>query len=136
MTRLELSVRVDAPAETTWAAVTDWARQGEWMLLTRVRVVGGDGRSAGSSLSAFTGVGGVGFTDTMRITAWEPPHRCAVEHTGRLVRGTAEFRVVERGAGSEFVWSEDVPWALALAFAPGVRWSLHRFASFAREYRR
>ncbi|MEJ2855297.1 MULTISPECIES: SRPBCC family protein [unclassified Saccharothrix] len=135
MTRLELRVGVDVPAERTWAAVTDWARQGEWMLLTRVRVVSGDGRSVGSSLSAFTGVGPIGFTDTMRITAWEPPVRCAVEHTGRVVRGTAEFRVVDRGASSEFVWSEDINPALGLAFLPGVRWSLHRFTSFAREYR-
>jgi hypothetical protein len=135
MTRLELRVDVDAPAARTWAAATDWARQGEWMLLTRVRVESGDGRGVGSGLSAFTGVGPVGFTDTMRITAWEPPVRCAVEHTGRLVRGTAEFRVEERGASSRFVWSEDVHWALGLAFAPGVRWSLHRFAAFAREYR-
>ena len=35
-----LSVEVDAPVERTWAAATDWARQGEWMLGTTVT---GDG---------------------------------------------------------------------------------------------
>ncbi|CCH28196.1 SRPBCC family protein [Actinosynnema sp. NPDC047251] len=136
MTRLELTVPVDAPAETTWAAVTDWARQGEWMLGTRVRVTAGDGRGVGTELSAFTGLGPIGFTDTMRVTEWDPPYRCAVQHTGRFVRGTAEFRVVPHGERSEFVWSEDIPALLGLAFAPGVRWSLRRFAEFAREYHR
>lgn len=135
MTRLDLRVDVEAPAATTWAALTDWARQGEWMLGTTVRVTSGDGASEGSGLEAFTGIGPLGFTDTMRITAWEPPSRCAVEHTGRLVRGTGEFRVVPRGdARSELVWSEDIALPLNLAFAPGVLWSLRRFAAFAREY--
>lgn len=135
MTRLDLRVEVGAPARTTWAALTDWARQGEWMLATTVRVTSGDGTSEGSGLTAFTGFGPLGFTDTMRITAWEPPVRCAVEHTGRLVRGTGEFRVVPRGPErSELIWSEDIALPLNLAFAPGVKLSLHRFAAFARRY--
>jgi hypothetical protein len=132
--RLDLRVDVEAPATTTWAALTDWARQGEWMLGTTVRVTSGDGASEGSGLEAFTGIGPIGFTDTMRITAWEPPVRCAVAHTGRLVRGTGEFVVVPRGTRSELVWSEDIALPLNLAFAPGVKWSLRRFAAFAREY--
>ncbi|MEU5691519.1 SRPBCC family protein [Actinosynnema sp. NPDC020468] len=133
MTRLELRVHVDAPAERTWAAATDWERQGEWIPFTRVRLLRGSGE--GAELSAFTGVGPVGFTDTMRVTAWEPPTRCAVTHTGFVVRGTAEFRVVPHGPTSEFVWREDVPLPLAVGFAPGVKWSLRRFARFAEEYR-
>ncbi|MFC6092123.1 SRPBCC family protein [Saccharothrix lopnurensis] len=136
MTRLELRVHVDAPATRTWAALTDWDRQGEWMLGTRVRVTAGDGAGVGSELSAFTGLGPLGFTDTMRVTAWEPPLRCAVDHTGRLVRGTGEFLVRPLGARSELVWAEDVALPLTLAFAPGVKLSLIRFARFAREYPR
>ncbi|WP_447005700.1 SRPBCC family protein [Saccharothrix isguenensis] len=135
MTRLDLRVEVEAPAATTWAALTDWPRQSEWIFGTTVRVTSGDGASEGSELEAFTGFRPLGFTDTMRITAWEPPVRCAVAHTGRLVRGTGEFVVVPRGdARSELVWSEDIPLPLNLAFAPGVMWSLRRFAAFAREY--
>jgi uncharacterized protein YndB with AHSA1/START domain len=135
VTRLDLRVEVEAPAATTWAALTDWPRQHEWIFGTTVRVKSGDGASEGSELEAFTGVRPLGFTDTMRITAWEPPVRCAVAHTGRLVRGTGEFVVVPRGdARSELVWSEEIPLPLNLAFAPGVMWSLRRFAAFAREY--
>jgi hypothetical protein len=32
--------------------------------------------------------GPAGFTDTMKITEWDPPRRCVVRHTGRAVRGT------------------------------------------------
>lgn len=142
---IEVIERVDvvAPREAVWAALTDWDHQGEWMLGTRTRVTGGDGRSVGSTLAAFTGLGPLGFTDTMEITAWEPPTRCEVRHTGRLVHGLGVFEVVARGEGrSTLVWHEhlrpplgrlgDLGWLLAgPAFRLGVRQSLRRFADFA-----
>ncbi|WP_436493877.1 SRPBCC family protein [Actinokineospora sp. HUAS TT18] len=133
-------VDVAAPVEVTWAAITDWPGQGEWMLGTTVKVVGGDGRGIGSALSAFTGVGPLGFTDTMEITAWDPPTRCEVRHTGRIVRGTGVFEVRPRGAGSTLVWEEHLEggpliglgWRLGgVAFRVGVRHSLRRFARLA-----
>ncbi|WP_026422354.1 SRPBCC family protein [Actinokineospora inagensis] len=134
---IELAERVDiaAPAERTWAAVTDWAAQGDWMLGTRVRVTGGDGRSVGSTLAAFSGVGGIGFTDHMEITEWRPPTVCAVRHTGRVVRGTGVFEVVDRGAESTFVWHERLHLPALLwvvvgpAFRAGLRHSLRRLAA-------
>ena len=45
------------------------------MLGTRVEVTKGDGASVGSELSAFTGLGPVGFLDTMTITRWDAPYR-------------------------------------------------------------
>jgi hypothetical protein len=126
--------------------MTDWARQCEWMLGTAVRVTGGDGASVDSELAAFTGVGPLGFTDTMRITSWEPPVRCVVLHTGAVVRGTGEFVVRPVTADtSEFVWIEhlDLPlgflgrvgWPLVRpAFTWGVRRSLDKFARFAEGY--
>ena len=101
MSRAELTVPVDvnAPAEAVWHTVTDWPGQGEWMLGTRVEVDGpGDGRHLGARLRAFTGVGPLGFTDTMEIVAWEPPRRCVVRHTGKVVRGDGVFEVVPLGA--------------------------------------
>jgi uncharacterized protein YndB with AHSA1/START domain len=146
VTDLILSVDVAASAGTTWLALTDWARQKEWLLATEVKVVEGNGRSVGSRLVAFTGVAGIGFTDTMEITSWEPPVRCAVRHLGRVVQGTGVFQVVAKGANrSTFVWAEH----LRLPFGPlgrvgwpivrppvalGVRQSLRRFARFAENY--
>ncbi|GAA2877540.1 SRPBCC family protein [Streptosporangium fragile] len=111
MTRSRISVSVDTHArpEQVFSVLTDWPRHDEWMVLTRARVDAGDGRSAGSRLAAFTGVGPVGFLDTMEITEWDPPRRVAVRHTGRLVRGTGVFRVLPcEGGGSTIVWEEEL----------------------------
>src|SRR5260370_20521074 len=72
------------------------------MLGTRGRGVSGWGAGA----VARTGMGRGGFTDAMVITDGEPPHRCVMEHTGRVVRGAGVFEVVPSGAGSEFRWTE------------------------------
>lgn len=99
---LPVAVDVDAPMAAVWAYVTDWERQGEWMLGTRVRVTGGDGRGVGTTLHAVTGVGPVGVPDTMEVVEFvEPteatPGRAAVRHTGRIIRGDGFFEVVPLG---------------------------------------
>jgi uncharacterized protein YndB with AHSA1/START domain len=151
MPELVETVDVDAPPERVWAALTDWVRQGEWMLATDVQTVDGPAQQVGGRLAARTGVplpGGrhLGVLDTMLITRWEPPHRVDVRHTGRVVRGTGVFQVRPRGTGSTFVWREvlDLPlgafgaagWPLVRpAMRAGVRLSLRRFAAFARDHR-
>jgi hypothetical protein len=139
--RLALSVDVDAPADVTWAAAVDWARQGEWMLGTRVTPTAGNGQGVGARLEAFSGIGPIGFLDPMEITLWQPPRACHVKHLGRVVRGTGAFDVEPRGDGrSRFHWSEDLelPWGalgrlgwllVRPLFALGVAVSLRRFAA-------
>ncbi|HEY5186298.1 MAG TPA: SRPBCC family protein [Actinomycetes bacterium] len=136
-----LGVIVDAPPEALWAAVTDWERQSEWMLGTRVRVVAGPAEGVGARLEAFTGVGRAGFVDSMVVTEWDPPWRATVLHTGRVVRGTGLFEVLALPGGrSRFVWSEDLELPLGLVgrlgfpvvrpvFLAGVRASLARLAA-------
>ena len=134
----ELVVRVDvaAPAEQVWAALTDWKGHDRWMLLTRAEGATGQG----GEVRAFTGVGPVGFTDTMTIVVWEPPRRAVVRHTGAVVRGSGAFEVEPLGPHrSRVVWSEwlDLPfgalgragWRFARPVARwGVRHSLRRLA--------
>jgi hypothetical protein len=122
--RVELTVPVDvdAPAEVVWDYVTDWERQGEWMLGTRVRVTGGDGRGVGTTLRAVTGVGPLGVVDTMEVVEFSgparhagpaaTPWRAAVRHTGRVIRGEGFFEVVALGPErSRFTFTElvDLP---------------------------
>jgi hypothetical protein len=79
--------------------LTDWSRQSEWALLTRTRGIGPTGgRAVGEQVHAFTGVGRVGFLDSMVIERWDPPHVCGVRKTGRVVRGRAEFGVAALGS--------------------------------------
>ncbi len=141
---LELTVPVHAPAQRVFAGATDWAGQSAWMLGTTVEATDQQGVGVGGGISAFTGVrtplGRLGFLDTMVITRWEPPSRCDVLHTGKIVRGTGVFSVVPRGPQqADFVWREDldlppgllgrVGWVLVKPFfAAGVMLSLKRFA--------
>lgn len=111
MAELVVTQEVDAPVEKVWDALTDWEAHDRWMLFTRAQ----GGRAEGETISAFTGIGGLGFVDTMTITVWEPPHRAVVRHTGRVVRGSGAFEVEAVSAGrSRVVWSEwvDLPFGL------------------------
>lgn len=139
---LTLAVEVEATAQATFEALVDWERQGQWMLGTTVEATRARGRGVGARISAFTGWKRAGFTDTMEITAWDPPWRCDVLHTGRVVRGTGSFTVEALGAQrSRFVWREDfelplgglgaLGWPLARpVLTTAVRLSLKRFAAW------
>ena len=149
MPELVETVDVDAPPERVWATLTDWTRQGEWMLATDVRTVGGSAQGLGGRLAAVTGLrlpGGrrLGVLDAMVVTRWDPPRRVEVLHTGRIVRGPGIMEVLPRGPHATFRWTErlDLPfgllgrlgWPLVRPFmAAGVRWSLRRFAAVARD---
>lgn len=99
-------VYVQAPAQVVWDYVTDWSRQGEWIPLTRVEILSGanGARGVGGRFRAWTGIGPVGFWDTITVTVWEQRADgsavCEIMHTGRLVRGDAEFSVVPDGPGA------------------------------------
>ena len=136
MAELVVTLDVDAPAEPVWEALTDWDLHDRWMLLTRAS----GGRSEGAAIEAFTGVGRLAIRDTMTIVVWEPPRRCVVRHTGRIVRGSGAFEVRDLGPGrSRVVWSEwlDLPlgilgrlgWPVVRPLARlGVAFSLRRLA--------
>ncbi|MGH3240036.1 MAG: SRPBCC family protein [Spirillospora sp.] len=106
-----VAVRAEALSTATpdrvFEVLTDWPRHAEWMPFTSAE----GGRDVGEELRAWTGVGPVGFLDTMVITGWRPGDHVAVRHTGRLVRGRAWFKVVPDPSGTRIVWAErlDLP---------------------------
>ena len=138
MAELVVTQHVAAPAERVFDVLTDWDVHDRWMLFTRAE----GGRGPGETISAFTGVGRLGFLDTMTITVWEPPQRAVVRHTGAVVRGSGAFEVEALApARSRVVWSEwvDLPfgalgrlgWLLARpALAFFLRLSLRRLARY------
>lgn len=132
---------VAAPAQAVWDAVMDWPAQHRWMLGTSVEVTAGDGVSVGSQVTAYTGRRPFAVADTMVIAEWDPPRRCVVRHTGKVVRGHGTFLVHAHADGtSTLCWSEElqlplgrlgaVAWpALRPVAALGLRYSLQRFAA-------
>lgn len=144
----EVVANVDVPAspEQTWAAATDWARQGEWVLLTDVALLTPESPGIGAQLRADTGIGPLRVRDTMRVVEWDPPRRATVAHTGRIIRGSGIFEVARvDDRHSRFTWTEvvEVPlgvvgrlgWPLAkLPTERGLRLSLKRFRDFVVAY--
>jgi hypothetical protein len=107
MTTVSASVDIHAPAAETWAVVTDWERQGEWMPMTSVVLSSGSGSGVGARLTARSGVGPAAFNDPMVVDVWEPPTCCEVVHQGRVVTGRGVFRVETLGHDrSRFTWQE------------------------------
>lgn len=145
MQHVSLQVDVQVPAQKVWEALIDWPTQGKWMLGTKVWPVNGDGHGVGGQIAAFTGIGKLGFLDTMEITHWDPPARCDVLHTGKVVKGTGTFQVVALGEQScRFIWAEDLQIPLGPIgllgfkilrpfFIAGVRKSLEKFSNLVEQ---
>ncbi len=112
---VRLSVDVDADPDTVWERAVDWTGQREWIPLTQVRHVEGAPLAVGTRVVARTGIGPLGFDDTMTVTSVvspeSGPRSVEVLHTGRVVKGVGEMRVEAHGGGARFWWWErvDVP---------------------------
>ncbi len=120
-TVVEERVAVAAPPEVVWEALTDWEGQTGWMVATTVSAEPGS-RRVGGRLTALTRVAGVGLSDPMEVTRWDPPRRVDVVHLGRVVRGTGTFAVEPAPGGAWCVWVEDLDLPLGslgrLGFVP------------------
>ena len=132
---LAISLTIDAPVQSVWDALTNWEKQGEWMLSTKVWITSENQDGVGTKISAFTGIKSFGILDTMEVTSWVPPFVCDVVHTGAIIKGLGKFELHEiNSTQTRFDWSEEVkaPRPLFLLIFPGlyigVRISLKRFA--------
>jgi uncharacterized protein YndB with AHSA1/START domain len=100
------TVIVAAPAERVFAAFTAWERQGDWIPLTRVRVVEGDG-GEGTVIEAVTAAGPAVLRDEMRVVKVDPPYEVRVVHQGRVLRGPGVMRCTPMaGDRTQVVWHE------------------------------
>ncbi|MEU7618091.1 SRPBCC family protein [Micromonospora rifamycinica] len=100
------TVIVDAPAERVFAALTDWEGQSDWIPLTRVRVVEGDG-GEGSVIEAVTALGPAVLRDEMRVVRVDAPYEVGVVHFGKLLRGPGVLRCTPLADDrTQVVWHE------------------------------
>jgi hypothetical protein len=118
------SVIVDAPAERVFAAFLVWDRQGEWIPLTKVRVMSGDG-GVGTTIEAVTTLGPAVLRDEMRVDRVDAPYEVRVVHYGALLRGPGVLRCTPlAGNRTQLVWHEwfQLPAGIAGRVAWPVLW--------------
>ena len=144
---IQISLNLPCSRERAWQAIADWEGQGSWMLQSKVWVTSEIREGVGTTIAAFTGpfykryplFSKLGLLDTMIVTTWQPPVRCDVMHTGKVLRGAGTFELVEISEKTtQFNWSEDIECSRVqfLAIYPclwiGVRISLARLATSLR----
>lgn len=104
--RVKVTCRTDA--ERMWQKLIDWRGHSEWVPVTSVKVLHGDG-GVGTEFVARTGVSPIAFDDWMQVTKVEAETRTAeVKKLGSLLTGGAGFTVHAANNGCVVEWWEDV----------------------------
>lgn len=116
MSRIAVSIEIDAPVERVWAIVEPVERHIDWMHdAVAIRFQTEQTRGVGTKFLCDTKVGPIKLVDQMEITEWEPNHRMGVRHTG-MVTGTGTFVLtpIDMDRRTRFGWTEDLhfPWWL------------------------
>ena len=112
MGAVEVRRTVPTPLGAVWDTLTDFGAYDRWIPLTSMRTDPPPVR-LGWGFAGFTGLGPVGFLDSMLVVRWEPPvdgeARFAVRKTGRVLCGWAavELTATDTG-GTEVVWREEI----------------------------
>ncbi|MBW3595466.1 MAG: SRPBCC family protein [Actinobacteria bacterium] len=118
---LEMAATVAAPPEVVWRLVTDWERQGDWMLEASDFVVTSPHREGvGVEAEATIRIGGIETRDRIRVSVWDPPRRLVIDHLG-WVTGHGEIYLARSGPGrSRAFWREELHPPLGLLGALGL----------------
>lgn len=98
MVVVELERILPGPPAAVWELVTDWERQGDWMLeASDFRVVSQHREGVGVEAEATIRIAGISTRDRVRVVAWEPLEHLAVEHLG-WVKGRGDLWLSEQPA--------------------------------------
>lgn len=106
---LEMSETLPGPPEVVWELITDWERQGDWMLeASDFKVVSDHREGIGVEAEATVRIGGIKTRDVVIVVGWEPPKRLVIRHTG-WVRGIGEVHLTPEASGHTFAfWREEL----------------------------
>lgn len=117
------------PRELVWRLLTDWERQGDWMLEASDFVVVSPNREGvGVEAEATVKIGGIGTRDRIRVDVWEPFAKLGILHLG-WVGGRGDLALSDNPDGTTHLsWREELrpPWGLVgavgmRAFVPLLR---------------
>ena len=116
MSRIAVTIEIDAPVDRVWAEVEPIERHVEWMHdAVAIRFQGEQTRGVGATFLCDTKVGPIKLVDRMEITEWMPRSRMGVHHSG-LVTGTGTFVLtpIDLDRRTRFAWTEELhfPWWL------------------------
>ena len=83
MSRIAVSIEIDASTERVWEIVEPVERHVDWMHdAVAIRFMTDQHRGVGTKFLCDTKVGPITLVDHMEITAWEPGATMGVRHTG------------------------------------------------------
>lgn len=115
------------PADLVFGELIDWRGHANWVPLTRVTIVSGDG-GPGTEFVATSGIGPLALPDRMRVDDLDPVAMTVrITKIGPVLTGQVDLSVAPRGeAASRLTWVEDirvpgVPQFLARAVAAAAR---------------
>lgn len=112
---VELGAELDGPPELVWRLLTDWERQGDWMLEAKdFDVISAHREGVGVEALATVTIGGISTRDRIRVDTWDPPRRLGILHLGWVGgRGDLRLRPLAE-ARTRLDWREelDPPWGL------------------------
>ena len=115
MSRVYVSVVIDAPPADVWSVVEPIERHVDWMAdADEIRFEGLQRRGVGTRIAVDTRIGPFRLTDRMYVTEWIDGAVIGVDHVGR-VAGSGRFTLEPAvDGGTLFAWEEELefPWFL------------------------
>lgn len=99
---------IEAPIDRVWAAISDIRAQPRWMHeMKAVRLTTRGPVGVGTRGEADVRIFGIGVTDPVELTAWEPPTRFAIRHDGLFTGGgIITLRAGADGTTTIVTWDE------------------------------
>jgi uncharacterized protein YndB with AHSA1/START domain len=128
MSRIEVSIDIDASPERVWQVVEPIENHVDWMHdAVAIRFETDQTRGVGTSFLCDTKVGPIKLVDHMEITEWAPGATMGVRHTG-MVTGSGVFTLtaIDNGTRTRFAWTETLkfPWWLGGSLGSSIGGSL------------
>ena len=118
---IETAGTMPGPPDVVWALLTDWERQGDWMLEASDFVVTSPHREGiGVQAEATIKIAGIRTRDKVTVTGWEPHRRLAIAHEG-WVSGQGEIHLTPLGTDrTHLFWREELEPPVGLLGAVGL----------------
>jgi hypothetical protein len=119
---VELSADLEGPVDLVWRLLTDWERQGDWMLeASDFEVTTPHREGVGVEALATVRIGGVSTRDRIRVDVWQPHVRLGIEHLG-WVTGRGDLELEPLGPSrTRLRWREELHPPLGVLGAVGIR---------------